>query len=217
MALSPLIMRLGAWGSMVVLGAASLSACATVIEGTPQIAATPGQCAATGEDSTRWISPRQIAPSAPNVRVPALAGWVNWKTPDKDTVLFLRNPSLSVDGLTPGVTVMVADVSVARNDAEGNLDDFIKGVSEASARKSATFTQERTLVCGYPARKVVANQPMPGGKSLQTISLATVVTEGVGAYLVVLTVLSGQPDDPTYKADSNIFLSQWQVRAGVGK
>lgn len=212
-----LIRRLGAWGSVLGIGAVSLSGCATVIEGTPQIVATPGECAAAGEDSNRWISPRQVAPSAPIVRVPALPGWVNWKTPDKDTVLFLRNPSLSVGGLTPGVTVLVADVSVAPKDADEHLDDVIKGVTEASARKSATFTQQRTLVCGYPARKVVVNQPMPGGKSLQTISLATAVIEGPDAYLVVLTVLSAQPDDPTYKADSQTFLSNWQVQAGVGK
>lgn len=217
MAPPPVITRLAAWGSVLVIGAASLSGCATVIEGTPQIVATPGECASTGEDSSRWISPRQVAPPAPIVRVPALAGWVNWKTPDKDTVLFLRNPSLSVGGLTPGVTVVVADVSVAPKDADEHLDDFVKGVTEGSARKSATFTQQRTLVCGYPARKVVVNQPMPGGKSLQTISLATAVIEGPDAYLVVLTVLSGQPDDPTYKADTQIFLSKWQVQAGMGK
>lgn len=217
MALSPLIMRMGVWGAVLMIGGSSLSGCATVVEGTPQIVATPGECASTGEDSHRWISPRQVAPSAPIVRVPALAGWVNWKTPDKDTVLFLRNPSLSVGGLTPGVTVVVADVTVASNEADLHLDDFVNGVTEASARKSATFTQERTLVCGYPARKVVVNQPMPGGKSLQTISLATAVTEGPDAYLVVLTVLSAQPDDPTYKADSQTFLSKWQVQPGVGK
>ncbi|WP_078286420.1 hypothetical protein [Mycobacteroides chelonae] len=171
MALSALILRLGAWGSVLVIGAVSLSGCATVIEGTPQAAIRLGQCVSTGEDSTRWISAPQIAPSAPIVRVPALAGWVNWKTPDKDTVLFLRNPSLSVGGSTPGVTVVVADVTVASNEADQHLDDFVKGAAEASAGKSATFTQQRTLVCGYPARKVVVNQPMSGGRSLQTISL----------------------------------------------
>lgn len=208
----------GALAAGVVVCSVAAAGCSTVIAGTPLMEAAPGVCASAAEQPGTWVSSSPFAPSAaPRVRVPAVPGWVNWKTFDKDMVLFLRNPALSVDGLTPGVFVLVVDVSSAGNDGEKHLDQYIDGVAESAQRKSMKFTQEPALVCGYPARKVVAIQPMPGGKSLHLVTLAVAVPAGSRSYLVNLTVEGSQPDNPIYKADAAVFLARWQIMAGEGK
>jgi hypothetical protein len=146
----------------------------------------------------------------PLMKIPKPPGWQRSTMMDSALIRFaMRNEVLTFDAFTANVVVTFESAPGAQ-DADlvfATMRDALEsGVGVTDVRVT-----ERTL-CGLPAREFRYTMPVMGNvASHPAIALGAVMHHEGMTYVVSVTAQTMDPEDPTYRRDSETILDGFQM------
>ena len=151
------------------------------------------------------------------MRIPVPQGWERATTMENQTVRFaLRNPTLAVDGFTPGATVFMTKLDAALQrllDAEmGRPEKVLEAQDEQLVRKLGLTDVQRTTseVCGIP--DLVSQSTLSGTAPARRLWNLRAIYKGRDVnYMLSLMVQTALPGNQALAADSQTIINGFQV------
>jgi hypothetical protein len=202
----------------VVVGATALvlaTACTRVIDDARVVAASDmGKAPATASDCTSVDAPMTRIPDhtdeEPVMSIPQPDGWERVTMMDSELIRFtMRNQSLARDGFAPTAVVTLEShrgIAEPREVFDAQQDALETAIGATNIEVTPT------TVCELPAEILDYTTPPLGLLPPHPARVVTAVLHTDDTtYAVTMTVQSGDPDNPTYKRDSETILTGFQM------
>ena len=197
-----------------------LTSCERVVDDARGVAApSPGGAAATAADCTAVDVALSTIPSQaagePVLKIPRPDGWERVTMMDSQLVRYtMRNTDLVSDGFAP-TAVVTLESQPGRTEPAEVFEAQRRGLESGLGATDVRTAQ--TTLCGLPAETVDYTIPANSGLPPHPARvLCAVLQTDDRTYAVTLTVQGAEPENPTYRRDSEAILAGFQMLSPAG-
>ncbi|WP_081586085.1 LpqN/LpqT family lipoprotein [Tsukamurella sp. 1534] len=214
------MMKFRALAAVPVALALPFAGCAQSTTGEPVAAATPtgsssapassaptnGACAAV---AGRILDLPAKKAGEPRIGLPQPAGWDRQTSQDNDLIrAAIVNKALAADQFAPNAVVTLEDATGAT--PQQLLDAQIEGLKTTVRVEGMTAPVPGTL-CGFRTTSVSYSMPAVKAGQHRATVVAVAVPSGSKLWGVTLTVQTTDPNNATYKRDSETILTGLRI------
>lgn len=192
-----------------------LTSCERLVVDARGVAApNPGGAGATAAECTAVDVALSTIPSQatgePVLKIPQPDGWERVTMMDSELIRYaMRNIDLVSDGFAP-TAVVTLESQPGRSEPDEVFEAQRRGL-ESGLGATDVRTAETTL-CGLPAETVDYTIPADGGLPPHPARVVCAVLQTDDrTYAMTVTVQGAEPENPTYKRDSEAILTGFQM------
>jgi hypothetical protein len=197
--------------------------CTRAVTGTPVAGAHPAATAAPKSGAAapkisvcKQVSPplssiESRSPTEPVLRIPQPSGWQHTSMLDSELIRFaMSNAGLAGNDFMPTAVVTLESASGTNQDQQEIIDQERTTLVDRLGVTNLRRTD--TTLCGQRAQVVSYDAPaMDQIPPRKAKTLIVVAAFSGNTYAVTVTVQAADPDDPTYRRDTQAILTGFQM------
>lgn len=144
------------------------------------------------------------AADEPTLELPTPAGW-EYSASMNSPILrgLVANTGLRANGFTPNAVVTLEDLTGKVDNAQQGIDAEVAGAAQHGI---AVASRTPGTVCGYLSATITYTL-----RGHAVTALVTAAADGQKLWAATLTVQTNEPDNPTYIADKQTILNNFQL------